>query len=97
MPEERRWKSLDDACEDINKRRKLLQRETEPPPPRPEEATERWYSYTSNQNIGSGVSSQEESVQHRASDDEVGRTNNGYHYQKCRGGRRVIHKRIRGN
>lgn len=90
MPEEKKYKSLDEACADIN-RKKLLDN---PPPPAPPEDP-RWYSYTSNQNINLGSQPSEDDVEipSISSREAVG-DRTGFHYQKCRGGRRVIHKRL---
>lgn len=85
-----KYTSLDDAVAEIEERA------------RAKEAIEatltimardsRWWSYTNHHNNVNGFNGETEF--HRAEDPESG-AEYGVHYQKCGGGRRVIHKRIK--
>lgn len=97
-----RFKNLDEAIEHINQCQRLsgvghvepkVETESEP------EVESRWWSYTSKQGIGGEIPPDNEAAEHHVANHEVRRDRdpNGVQYQKCRGGRRVIHKRLGGD
>lgn len=91
---ERRFKTLDEALEHIKQVRGAVE-----PRANAEEKLEtesRWWSYTGKQNIDGQPAPGNEAAEHYAPDYVI-KSDNGVYYQKCGGGRRVIHKRIGGN
>lgn len=88
-----RFRSLDEAVEEINQLRGHIEPKSEAEPaPEPES---RFWSYTSKQGIGQEIIPGNEAAEHHVADHEL-KSDRGIHYQKCRGGRRVIRKRIGG-
>lgn len=97
---ERRFQSLDEAVEEINRQKTqkgVGHVEPKSEVPAESQTEPKYWSYTSKQGIENLVAPGNEAAEHHVADHEVGRASNGFHYQKCRGGRRVIHKRIGGN
>lgn len=79
--EKSRFRSLDEACEHIERAAASKVEAQEPP------QEHRWWSYDSHQDISSGGSA----VEHVALEDLVSGPP-GFSFQRCGGGRRVIRK-----